>query len=268
MKLNGTSKQQQKIGLALGGGVVRGFVHIGALEVIDSLQIPISCVAGSSAGAIMGAFYCAGMDVEYAKQLANDISWTRMVKPVISRDAFLSLDRLADWLIDHLGDIHFEDLSIPLTIIATDMDTGYPVQLNSGPLAPAVCASCAVPGFFKLLNIDGYRLGDGGVSNNLPVDVVRQMGANYVIGVDPFHPTPRWHLGPLGRGITAIEILVENAGGGPKAADCLISPSLTNISYLNFGQRDAIIEQGRQSAAAALSTLTLTSLNTPQTNST
>ena len=263
-----TENGRHRIGLALGGGVVRGFIHLGALETIEALHIPIDYVAGSSAGAIMGAFYCAGMDLQLVRQLAQQISWTNMVKLSLSRDGFFSLERLEAWLREQLGDIYFEDLAIPFTIIATDMDTGEAIALNQGPVAPAVCASCAVPGFFKLVELEGYRLGDGGVSNNLPIDVVRAMGADTVIGVDPFRPTAKWHLGPIGRSLTAIEILVENAGGSPKQADYLISPELTNISYLSFAQREALINLGRKTAEGILADWSTPSEATAQAQAT
>jgi NTE family protein len=115
-----------------------------------------------------------------------------------------------------------------------------------------VRASCSVPGFVTPLEIDGRLLGDGSLADTVPVDILREMGADYVIGVDIFTSSirPRW--GPFGMGFTAMEILVQRAGGGIDTADCLISPRLGGETYLRFSKRERLFKLGEEAAEEKL----------------
>lgn len=242
------------IGLALGGGGVRGFAHIGVLQVLEDAGIPIDMVSGTSVGSVIGAFYCAGVPLQMVEEIALDVNWWRLARPTLSRDGFLSFAPLEKWLEAQLGSLHFEDLSIPLAITATDMETGETVIFDSGPLAPAVRASCSVPGIVTPTRHEGRILCDGAVSDNLPCDVIVRMGADYVIGVDVFRSAYKrpLHLGPVGRGLTAVEILVRQSGGGLHQVDCLISPELSGFTYVRFGKRQELIELGRRATIPQL----------------
>ena len=245
-----------RMGIALGGGSARGFTHFGVLSVLEEANIPIDVVAGTSAGALMGAFYSAGMSLSWIDKLAQRMSWRRAIRPVFSPHGFVCLEPLATWMQETLGDLHFEDLAIPFACVATDLNTGQTVVLDSGPLAPAVQASCSIPGIIAPVWLNGRLLCDGGVTDNVPVSVARQLGADYVIGVDIFEPNLQWPwLGPLGRGLAALEIMIEHAGGGTKTADCLIAPDLSGYSYVRFSHRRELIAQGRQGALRCLHTI-------------
>jgi NTE family protein len=226
--------------------------HVGALSVLQQAGIPVDVVVGTSAGAIMGAFYCAGMELCLVEELAAQISWRRVAQPVLSSKGLISLAPMQKWMIALLGDLHFEDLALPFACATTDMQTGQSVVVNRGPLAVAVQASCSVPGIITPVAVNGRYLSDGGITNNIPVSVVREMGADYVIGIDIFEPRFNWPLGPLGMGLSAIEIMVENAGGGTKTADCLITPNLCGLSYIRFAHRHKLMQLGRQAALAQL----------------
>lgn len=244
---------RKKVGLALSGGVVRGFAHIGALSVLEEAEVPIDLVAGASVGAIMAAFYCAGMKLCHIKELAAEMKWTRLSSWQLSREGLFSFAKLERWIVEILGDLYFEDLAIPLAIATTDMETGECVILDQGPLALAIRASCSVPGLVTPVRINGRILGDGGISNNLPVSALRQMGADYVIGVDIFRHFYPYPLGPLGRGLAAIEIMVRQAGGGVHTADCLICPQLSGLTFVRFSQRHKLMKLGEEAAMAELS---------------
>lgn len=243
---------RKRIGLALGGGVARGMAHIGVLKVLEQAGIPIDYVAGTSAGSIMGAMYCAGLPVEQIKARALKLRWWQLARPVWPRLGFVNFNPLARWLVATLGDLRIEDLKIPFTAVAADLDTGEPVRLNSGPLAPAVQASCSVPGFVEPVKLNGRLLGDGSLVDTVPVSILREMGAEYVIGVDIFESTirPRW--GVFGMGFNALEILVRRAGGGTDDADCLISPDLRGKTYLRLSKREEFFLLGEQAAQAHL----------------
>jgi NTE family protein len=240
--------KRKRVGLALGGGVVRGVAHLGVLTVLEQAGISIDYVSGTSAGSIIGATYCAGVGIETIKKYSMLLRWWHVARPVWPSDGLVSFDKLRVWLTDKIGDLDFTDLKIPFAVVATDLECGQPVRLDHGRLAPAVQASCAVPGLIRPVKIGGRLLGDGSLSDTVPVSVLRDMGADYVIGVDIFAPSIRRWLGPLGMGIAALEILIERAGGGIDQADCLIVPQLAGKTYFRFSKRNELYDLGINAA--------------------
>jgi len=243
---------RKRVGVALSGGVARGPAHIGALAVLERSGIPIDYVSGTSAGAIIGALFCAGTSMAQAQEMVVDFNWWTIARPVWPRRGFVSFARLEQWLINALGDVTFADLRRPFAVVTTDLDQFEPHVMRDGRVAPAVHASCAVPGFVEPVAVGDRLLGDGGVSNNLPVEAARGLGADFVIGVDLFRPTIRRRWGPLGYGAAALENYVRRSGGGIGAADCLICPDLTGESYFRFHRRVELIEIGSRAAEAQL----------------
>ena len=239
---------RRRIGVALGGGVVRGFAHLGVLSVLEDNGVPIDCLAGTSVGSLIGAFYCAGFTPKQILELAEKKrwGWRTLTAPVLSRNGLFSFTKLERSLVNILGHLHFEDLLIPFAVAATDIETGESIIIREGPLAPAVRASCSVPGVVEPAHLNGRVLVDGGFSNNLPVTAVRDLGADYVIGVDILTPTRRRFLGPLRYTIAAVEIMIEHAGGGIMAADHLIEPDLSGHTYLRFDKHQELIALGQQ----------------------
>jgi NTE family protein len=240
-----------KVGLALSGGVARGPVHVGVLTVLEREGIPIDCIAGASAGSIVGSAYCAGLEIPQLRKIATQTSWRDVAAPVIPRQGLVSFAKMESFIENLVGELDIRDLSIPFAAVATDMQRGEQVILREGRLATAVRASCSVPGFITPVILDNMLLSDGGISDNLPVDAARELGADYVIGVDLFVPSqPKW--GPLGMGATAIETLVRQAGGGYKEADCLIVPDLSGHSYFRFSKAEQYIAIGEAAAEAVI----------------
>jgi NTE family protein len=158
-------------------------------------------------------------------------------------------------LIGLIGDRTFDELARPFATVATDMETGTPVMIREGKVAIAVHASCAVPGFVVPVRYQGHILGDGGVSCNLPAFAARALGADYVIGVDLIQPRLRQRGGPFRYGLAALEVMVERSGGGPDAVDCLITPPLAGMSYVDVNQFDDLVARGRRAAEVQLSTI-------------
>lgn len=243
---------RQKVGLALGGGAMRGMAHIGVLSVLHSAEIPIDYVAGASAGAIVGALFCARLDPAEMAYIASKLKWWDLARPEPTQYGLLTFDKLEQLLIDLLGDLTFADLDIPLALATADMQTGEQIILQEGRLAPAVCASCAIPGIFNPVTINGRRLNDGGVLNNLPVSVARKMGAEFVIASDVFEPAYGRNGNPLMFGLTAIEILIDRAGGGYDTADCLIQPELGGATFISPSKLNDFIAAGKKAATAQL----------------
>jgi len=175
--------------VALGGGGVRGFAHIGVLKTLVRAGVPVDMVAGTSIGGIVGAPFAAGHSLEAIEtellRLVRLRSMVRLIDWLPTRRGLIQGQSVHQYFADQLGaDLQFSDLPIPLALMAADMQRGEEVVLTSGSVIDAILATMAVPGVIAPVEIDGRRLADGGNLNNVPADVVRAMGADVVIAVD------------------------------------------------------------------------------------
>lgn len=241
-----------KVGLALGGGVARGLAHIGVLSVLEKANIPIDCIAGTSMGAIIGAAYCAGLTIEDLRGIAARTGWWQVSRPLFSAGGFVTFKHLEAWMEDNIGQFDVRDLAIPFAAVASDLISGERVVLSEGRLCTAVRASCSVPGFVPPVEQNDHILVDGGITDNIPADVARLLGADYVIGVDIFMPALRPRLGPFSQGLAAIETLVRHAGRGTNECDCLIVPHMEGRSYFKFSDYERLIVLGEEAALQQL----------------
>ncbi len=243
---------RMRVGLALGGGVARGLAHIGVLSVLEKAGVPIDCVAGTSMGAIIGAAYCAGLSVDDLRDIAARTGWWHVSRPVFSVGGFVTFKHLERWFEDNIGQFDLRDLAIPFAAVASDLNTGERVVLSEGRACTAIRASCSIPGFVPPVESEGRILVDGGITDNIPADVARLLGADYVIGVDIFVPALRPRLGPFSQGIAAIETLVRHAGKGSNECDCLIVPRMEGRSYFKFSEYANFIKLGEEAAREQL----------------
>jgi len=241
-----------KIGLALGGGAMRGMAHVGVLIALERAGVPIDCIAGASAGALIGACYAAGLSAGALLELAMQIGWRHLARLSIPGDGLLSFAPLERWLVDRLGDLSFGDLARPFAAVATDLAAGQAVVLQTGRVAPAVRASCTIPGLVKPIQIEGRTLYDAGVTDNLPVDAARALGAGYVIAVDVIGHRTIPPGGAYRSAVIALETLFSHAGGGRRSADCLISPPLSGETYVRFSRGRRLIALGERAAEEKL----------------
>lgn len=240
------------VGLALGGGVARGLAHIGVLSVLEEAGVPVDCIAGTSMGAIIGSAYCAGLSVDDLREIAARTGWWHVSRPLLSFGGFVTFQKLERWIEDNIGEFDVHDLAIPFAAVASDLISGERVVLSSGRLCTAVRASCSVPGFVSPVEIDGRMLVDGGITDNIPADVARLLGADFVIGVDIFMPALRRRLGPFGQGLAAVETLVRHAGKGSNECDVLIVPHMEGRSYFKFSDYKQLIALGEQATREQL----------------
>lgn len=238
--------------MALGGGVARGLAHIGVISVLEDAGIPIDCIAGASMGAMIGASYCAGLEVAELKVIAARTGWLSVSRPLLSPSGLFTFQQMERWIEDNVGEFDVRDLAIPFACVASDLITGERVVLWRGRLCSAIRASCSVPGFVPPVEMDGRMLVDGGITDNIPADVARMLGADYVIGVDVFMPALRRYLGPFGQGIAAIETLVRHAGQGNAECDCLIVPHMEGQSYFRFADYEKFIALGEEATRRRL----------------
>jgi NTE family protein len=225
---------------------------VGVLEVLAEAGIPIDCVAGCSAGSILGALYCAGMSMERIRSLAPNISWRRIAELVRSDQGLLTFEKLERLIVMLIGDVEFQDLALPLAVVAMNAVNGERLIIRQGRVAAAVRASCSIPGLVTPVEFDGRSLVDGGIVDNLPVDAARALDADFVIGVDVFEPHYARNRGPLGKGLTAIETLVHNTGGGVGRADFLIAPKTAGRTYIRFSGYEELVLLGQQAARERL----------------
>jgi len=284
-----------KVGLALSGGGARGGAHVGVLKALEELGVPIDYIAGTSMGAIIGGFYAAGYSVDEIEVLLKTTDWERaltdqpdrkdrtMRKKEVESEFLIPyrvgynkgrlqaalgaiegqhLDQIFQQILLGVVDVHdFNELAIPFRAVATDLVTGEEVVLSGGSLADSLRASMSVPGVFAPVRIDGRLLVDGGMANNLPVSVVREMGADVVIAVDI--STPLLNEAQL----TSVLSVTEQLTGfltrrtteqqidsmGPR--DILIVPELGEFSSADFSEASRAVPLGEQAARAVESEL-------------
>lgn len=178
--------ERARLALALGGGAARGWAHIGVLKVLDAAGIRPDVIAGTSIGAVVGGCYAAGKldELEHYARSLTLRSMIRQLDFTLPGSSFISGDRIARRLGEHLAHVRIEELNLRFVAVATELGTGCEVWLNKGPLVPALRASYALPGILKPMRINGRWLMDGAFVNPVPVSVCRAMGARYVIAVN------------------------------------------------------------------------------------
>lgn len=277
----GTLQAQPRIGLTLSGGGAKGLAHIGILEAIDSAGLRIDCITGTSMGSIVGSLYAAGYSGKDIEKIARELDWNVLFsgKPsmrTVNIDEKTEFDNYAVELpiqkgkIKILGGIiegqelwlkfqelflpiydtkDFSRFSIPFRCIATDIATGKPVVLDQGELVTAIRASMAIPSVFTPIDYKGTKLVDGGVVRNFPVRDVKDMGAQYVIGVNLSQG-----LAPASKLNSVLDILyqigfykdADDFDHEKKLCNVLIEPPLSDYSAASFGSAQNIIEIGKE----------------------
>lgn len=182
------TNKQKKLGVALSGGGARGLAHIGLLKAFEEAGIQIDYMAGTSMGGIIGAAYASGMTPDEIEELTHEFKNFRDVMKLMDfrspGSGILRGEQLEKFFEDNIGDSSFEELRIPFTIVTTDIRAGREVHITEGRVIDALRATIAVPGVFSPKENGKQRLIDGGLLNNMPVDVVYKMGADVAVGVD------------------------------------------------------------------------------------
>ncbi len=249
-----------KIGLALSGGAARGIAHIGVLQYLEERGIKPCCVAGTSAGSIVGALYCSGKSIAEMSHIAETMSWKDLVKISVPRRGLIKSSRLLEILEEQMGKVTFDELKIPLIVNAVDLVSGKEVVLTEGPVAQAVCASCAIPGIFTPVKMHDYILVDGGLLDNLPAGLMQDRGVDHIIAVNvgaqsPLQKEPDSIFEIL---IQSFDIMRrERDKPAYECADSLIEPDLGDIAFYDTGKQRLLIERGYEAAKAKLDEVNL-----------
>ncbi len=272
-----------QVGLALGGGAARGAAHIGVLHVLEEHRIFPHFIAGASVGALVGGLYAAGLSAARQKTILADVNWRHLVSihlPSVNLSSLsvsqaglsvlssvlgvFDLDKLAEWFDNLVGkQVSFSELNIPFAAVATDAMTGDGIVLNEGLVAPAVRASCSVPVIFTPVRRGERLLVDGAISNNLPIGVARDMGAEYIIAVDLLPqsgvalfsrsaPEVREPNNIIDMALHSIYNLVRKTQFDVIPPNCLITPQIGHISFTDLHAADRLYVAGRAAAEAAL----------------
>jgi NTE family protein len=245
------------IGIALGGGFARGIAHIGVLKVLEEEKVPISIVAGTSVGALIGAAYCSGLSTAELEEVACRVRFKTFARWTLSRHGFATNQRMIGFLNSILKVKSFEELRLPLAVTATDLSTGEGVVFHSGPLVEPVRASCAYPGMFLPVNIRGRWLVDGMLAYAVPTKPLVEMGASRVLAV---HLKGRWngsaprHLfDVIGQCFAIAQDM--SSSHWKEAADLIIEPDVNGFEYDAFVHTAALIKAGEVAAREALPTI-------------
>ena len=249
-----------RIGLALSGGVARGIAHIGVLQYLEERGVKPYRVAGTSAGSIVGALYCAGRNVDEIKKTMATISWKNLVKLSIPRKGLIDSSRLLHVLKEHINEITFEELKIPLIVNAIDLLSGEEIVFREGSVAEAVQASCAIPGIFTPIKWNKRLLVDGGLIDNVPVALIKSRDLDYIIAVNvgtqrPLHKEPDNIFEVL---IQSFDIIRRHRElPAYEIADILIEPDLGDISFWDNSKANLLISRGYEAAKKALDGINL-----------
>ncbi|OGO40522.1 MAG: hypothetical protein A2147_07630 [Chloroflexi bacterium RBG_16_57_8] len=250
----------KKIGLALGGGAARGLAHIGVLEVLEREGIPIDLIAGTSIGAIIGAFYACTKDIALMKKLAVEVG-SRRVHYIFSdvtfpRTGLIRLERVEKLLKQVIGGVRFQDSQLPFACVAVDIDRGEEVVLDRGLIWDAVRASASVPVIVALRKVEGRNFVDGGLLNPLPTSVARRMGADFVIAVNvvPTRPAePKRSPGIFTLMMKTLSIVGHSPLiAGLTNADVVIEPEMDAIDFTDFHRARECFSLGQSAAEQAL----------------
>lgn len=242
------------VGLALGGGGLRGYAHVGVLQALEEAGLDVRIVAGTSAGAVIGAAYASGRSPEEIQQLAESLDVSSLTDWRISRVSFMRGDALTQWASSMTGNTPIESMPRRFGAITAAIDTGEPLLIDRGDAGLAVRASAAVPGAMEPVASPRGPLVDGGISSLVPVRFARAMGADVVIGVDIYCHSPRTtgssFLTTLAKVAQTQTCLVSRTE--MSEADVLITPSVSVTDMKSTAQRNEAIQAGYKATQKAL----------------
>lgn len=250
-------KQSLKIGLALGGGGSLGLAHLGALQVLEENHIKVDYIAGTSMGAIVGLLYSYGIPLKDIIAEAKKLKTLDLYTPNIKLNGLSNGNGLLRWLRKLTNNAHFKDLTIPFACVAVDLEHGKEKVFKSGDACLAARASMSVPSLFAPVTIGQKDYVDGGVLNNIPDDVVKEMGADVVIAIDPIsefqtYGKVKGMIDPL----VYSFFLLQNRYNliKPRSADIMVKPSQLGLRQFTFSRRTTIksIAAGRLAMTEAL----------------
>ncbi len=179
--------KKKKVGLVLGSGGAKGLSHIGVIKFLEEMDVKIDFITGSSIGSLIGGAYASGLSINEIEDIAlkTDLTSTaKLFSPGFGKSGLVTGTKVQEFLTSTLGNKNIEDLQIPFTAVATDIITGEEIHFNKGDLVEAIRASISIPIVFQPVIWNDIVLVDGGLVNPVPINVAREMGADYIIAVN------------------------------------------------------------------------------------
>lgn len=251
------ANSRPRIAVVLGGGGARGLSHIGVLKALRENRIPIDIIVGTSAGALVGGLYASGMEIPEIENIGSDIGWDKIsnfstikLVTLIAAESLLSTEKMEKYLEKHIGKKRFDQLKIPFACVACDIKTGERIVFKDGDVAFAMRASATIPGVFEPVEYRHRLLIDGGVVDNLPVDIAKIMGADFIVAVWPQADYSSFKITSV---LTTLNQVINIQGGflvseQMHSADFLIIPDVKNVSAIELDRSTECIEAGLVSA--------------------
>ncbi|MFQ5905649.1 MAG: patatin-like phospholipase family protein [bacterium] len=277
----------RKLGIALGGGSAKGLAHIGVLQVLEENQVELSCIAGTSIGAVVGAVYAANPSAEELKlkteallesevfaaigleffvheelpapglfrRITDFVKKRYVIGKAALKPYLVGGDKIESVLKSILPDVDIGQLKIPFACVAVDLTTGEDVVFKSGRLIPAIRASMSIPGVFPCVEVGNRVLVDGGATASVPVDAARELGAEFVTGVDLSGRMSRTFERRNGLDINfRVDEIAKRRLNSLRAAkaDLLVRPRVGAVHWADFSKLEFCIERGREVTLEAL----------------
>lgn len=242
--------EHPRIGLALSGGAARGMAHVGVLRALVENDIPIDCIAGTSAGSIVGGAFASGLSIDEIAEFGRTMRWRDVGRVTMSRLGIQSNERLEQYLRTRLPLTRFEELRIPFAAVATELKTGAAVVLrDEGDVPFAIRASCVIPGLYvPVVDQHGRQLVDGGLVAVVPSTMTRSLGADIVIAVDVNNEGATF-IGPTGSviGVLLQSMMVVQRTASHyqrEMADLVINPRVGHIRWDEMGRARELMAAG------------------------
>ena len=246
------------LGLALSGGAARGMAHVGVLRALLENNIRIDCIAGTSAGSIVGGAFASGMSVDEIAEFGRTLRWRDIGRVTMSRLGVQSNERLEQYLRARMPVAKFEEMRLPFAAVATDLKTGTAVVMrDQGDVPFAIRASCAIPGWYvPVTDEEGRQLVDGGLVAVVPVTVTRSLGADIVIAVDVNREGAKF-LGPtssvIGVLLQSMLVVQKTASSHQlQMSDLVISPKVGHIRWDEMGRAEELMDIGYEAAVESI----------------
>jgi NTE family protein len=253
-----TSRPPIRIGLALGGGFARGIAHAGVLKVFQQHHIPIHCITGISAGAIAAAAYASGATPDEIARAGCSLRFADLGEWRPGRLGLVRNQCLTRFLARLLKTYQFEQMTIPLGVVATDFHTGDAVSFfGRGDVFEPLRASCAFPGLFQPVRHGGRVLVDGAMSAQIPAALARQLGATHIISVALTGPARGGLLGSVLRVVTrrCQNLNTPRDDRWLRESDLVMTPEVSGVDWYGFGHGPRLVQAGEAAAREALPTI-------------
>jgi len=249
---------EPRIGLALGGGFARGIAHAGVLRAFERHGIPLHCITGVSAGSIVAAAYASGAQADDIARVAACMRFRDVARWSLGRMGFMGSERMKRFLEGLLKTYRFEDMRLPLGVVATDLCTGDPVSFrDTGDVFLPIRASCSYPGLFQPVHAGDRLLVDGAMSIEIPALLARELGATHVVSVwlppPPCRNPPADVFQVIRRCFQIMQGRSES--GWRDESDLVITPDLKAVEWNGFEAGPELVKAGEEAALAALPTI-------------